>query len=194
MATKKITRSVDDVVRDVGLALRDPALSQWESNALASLVVTERCSYADARTALGCFRRLSPDYEVGTAFEAVALLQPMLRQARPERLAVRINRNVYRYCGATSNVMHAQFVPSLRHGGVVEVSEWGIAQVRLELRRLHSKSLNDAVRGRPVANDNEPAVTNTGEYHWQRNVQPAWVRRAKARRASHVSAGLERRS
>jgi hypothetical protein len=100
----------------------------------------------------------------------------------PRRPIVSVQRWRVERWGPASNVVRCSFKLYGPNQGVVAAEVLTLADVRYELRCLHKNSLSDAVQGKPVANDNDPALTV--QPHWHTTVQAAWVRRVVSARGA----------
>lgn len=165
-------RTVEDVLRAVGEALRDPALSQNESAAVASVMITEACLYGAARSALELVRDEFKDHPGLKTRDLVNLLQGYVSaRSRPTIRRGQGDTNVIKACFLKASFM----LPGEGQPRTLSADD-----VRDELRRARDRARGDLLGDKRVANDNDSETTVTER--WFRRIQGAAVERAKARR------------
>lgn len=170
-------RSIDDVLGDAGRALRDPVLTSGESVGVACLLISERCSYTEAMEALARFRKWLPNYDPPQADQMLCQLWAHLGCARAERRSALVLRSAHKE-GTLSNVIKAHFRQrGLKYAATVLAES--------EIRDEIAACLRGGLSCKPVANENDPALTESPS--WGTKVQSAWVRRAAERRAGGAS-------
>ncbi|HEX2875257.1 MAG TPA: hypothetical protein VHP33_28595 [Polyangiaceae bacterium] len=166
-------RGIDDLLRDVGRALRDPNLTQRDSEALACVIIKAQCSYEEARAAVCEARSRWPDNHPPLCVDFVIKI---MHWRRPRPMVV---HPPYPWAGSATNVIRVYTRLTGGATGERAAQVLGEVQLREEVGSAIRGALHRAVDNKQVANTNDPDMTESP--HWSRKVQGAWVRDTLAR-------------